>query len=69
MTATDERLAYTAEEVSKMLGLSERAVTRMARNGDLPAIKPGGRWLFPRRRLDAFLNGELPEAIESATRG
>ncbi len=66
---SEERLGYTAKEVAIMLGRNERSVTRMALNGELPALRLGGRWLFPKRKLEAFLNGELElEAVESGRR-
>jgi len=36
----------TATEVAKILGIDRRTVTRLAQNGEIPAIKVGLRWRF-----------------------
>ena len=56
---------YTAEEVARMLGLSLDAVYDGRRRGEIPGLKIGNRVLFPRRRFDAWLNGEPAADVES----
>jgi excisionase family DNA binding protein len=57
MSSTD-RLALTPEEVSQMLGLHLNSVYSMLKDGSLPAIKAGRRWLISKRRFEAWLDGD-----------
>ncbi len=43
--AREARL-LTSQGVAELLGLSRDEVARLARRGDLPGRKAGGRWLF-----------------------
>ena len=47
---------YTADQAAALLGCSVKTVEEMARQGELPGIKPGLSWVFPAgalaRRLD-----------------
>ena len=47
---------YTAEQVAALMGCSVKTVEAMARDGDLPGIKPGGAWLFPAGALASQLD-------------
>jgi excisionase family DNA binding protein len=38
---------YTADQAAELLGCSVKTVEEMARQGQLPGIKPGGCWVFP----------------------
>lgn len=38
---------YTADQAAALLGCSVKTVEEMARQGELPGIKPGGGWVFP----------------------
>lgn len=38
---------YTADQAAQLLGCSVKTVEEMARQGELPGIKPGGGWVFP----------------------
>jgi excisionase family DNA binding protein len=38
---------YTADQAAELLGCSVKTVEEMARQGELPGIKPGGGWVFP----------------------
>lgn len=56
---------YTAEQAAALLGCSVNTVEEMARQGQLPGIKPGGGWVFPAGALALRLD-EL--AIDEAER-
>jgi molybdopterin-binding protein len=43
-------------EVASLLHLNPKRVQRLARTGQLPAVRVGRRWLFPRDRMEALLN-------------
>lgn len=55
----------TLKETAAYLNLSEAEVYSLARSGQLPAVKIGGRgtWRVDRRRLDGFIDG-LHESTE-----
>jgi excisionase family DNA binding protein len=55
------RAVYTVAEVAKLLSLSLGSTYALARTGDIPAKKMGGRWVVPKRRFHAWLD-DLPEA-------
>ncbi|WP_320068345.1 helix-turn-helix domain-containing protein [Micromonospora sp. RTGN7] len=55
------RAVYTVAETAHLLSLSLGSTYALVRSGDIPAIKLGGRWLIPKRRLHEWLNN-LPEA-------
>lgn len=38
---------YTADQAAQLLGCSVKTVEELARQGELPGIKPGGGWVFP----------------------
>lgn len=44
-----------AAEVALVLGVSSRLVTRLAERGEVPAVRIGGIWCFPRERLREYL--------------
>ena len=50
--------AYTPEEVAKLLGLHPNSVYQMLKNGELPSVKAGRKWLISKRRLQVWLDGE-----------
>lgn len=47
---------YTAEQVAELMGCSVKTVEAMARDGDLPGLKPGGVWIFPSGALASQLD-------------
>lgn len=46
----------TAEDAAAQLGCEPSTIEERARTGDLPALKLGRGWVFPRRALDDRLN-------------
>lgn len=47
---------YTADQLAALMGCSVKTVEAMARDGDLPGIKPGGSWIFPSGALASQLD-------------
>jgi len=45
-----------AEEASELLQINEKKLYKLAQNGDVPATKVTGKWLFPSHELMRFLN-------------
>ena len=56
----------TAEQAADLLHLHVKRVQTLARDGKLPAVRYGRRWLFPRRRLLQVLHGNMPARQPSA---
>ncbi len=59
LPVTPRRATYTVEEVAVILGLGRSSAYGMVRRGEIPAKRMGGRWLIPRQRFHAWLDGEL----------
>ncbi|AEI15008.1 DNA binding domain protein, excisionase family [Flexistipes sinusarabici DSM 4947] len=45
-----------AEEASELLQINEKKLYKLAHDGDIPATKVTGKWLFPFNELVKFLN-------------
>ncbi len=54
-------LTYTVDEVAALLGVARGVAYDNVRNGLIPAVRVGRRWLVPRSRFHAWL-----DAISSA---
>lgn len=53
-----ERKTLYPEEVARLLGIHPNSVYSMLKDGSLPGLKAGRRWLISKRRFDAWLDGE-----------
>jgi len=51
-------LTYTVDEVAQLLNLSRGVTYQHVRDGVIPAERIGRRWLIPRKRLHAWLDGQ-----------
>ncbi|WFE27792.1 helix-turn-helix domain-containing protein [Solwaraspora sp. WMMD791] len=47
---------YTIQETARLLAISPGSAYRLARTGQIPAVRLGGRWVVPKRRLHDWLN-------------
>jgi excisionase family DNA binding protein len=56
-TIDTARLTYTVDEVAHLLALSRGVTYQYVRDGTIPAERIGRRWLIPRKRLHAWLDG------------
>ncbi len=56
------------EEVAKYLGVVPDTVYRKARRGEIPAVKMGKIWRFPKDALDKWLNDTALNSISPAKR-
>ncbi len=63
MSSTDtsgsatESLTYSVEQVAALLGVARGVAYASVRNGSIPATRVGRRWLVPRKRFHAWLDG------------
>lgn len=49
----------STRQVAEILGITQRQVQRLAKNGDLPkAFKVGHAWLIPVSDLDDYINNQ-----------
>jgi excisionase family DNA binding protein len=56
-TGNIESLTYTVEQVAALLGIARGVAYEAVRNGEIPATRVGRRWLVPRKRFHAWLDG------------
>ena len=61
----DEML--TAKEIQEMLQVDRSTIYRMADRGDLPAVKVGRQWRFPRESVESWLDAQTPATAASVT--
>lgn len=59
--AQPERVVYSVREVSQMLSISVGGTYQLCRDGMIPALKLGGRWVVPKTRFHVWLDN-LPIA-------
>src|SRR5437763_13588410 len=51
-----ERAVYTVVEVAQLLSLSRGTAYALVRDGTIPALRLGNRWVIPRGRFHAWLD-------------
>lgn len=54
---TRDRIVYTVQEVADMLGLALGGTYTLIREGTIPALKMGGRWVVPKARFHKWIDG------------
>ena len=59
-----QRSILTVDEVAKYLGIVPGTVYRKARNGEIPAVKMGKIWRFPKDALDEWLHDTALQSIK-----
>ena len=62
------RKIMTVGEVAQYLGIVPDTVYRKARRGEIPAVKMGKIWRFPREALDKWLNETAMNAVKKLDR-
>jgi excisionase family DNA binding protein len=56
-----DRAVYSVKEVAQLLGLNLGGTYALVHDGTIPAIRMGGRWLVPKKRFHAWLDGQVEE--------
>ncbi|MDP3704252.1 MAG: helix-turn-helix domain-containing protein [Candidatus Omnitrophota bacterium] len=51
-------------EVARYLGVVPDTIYRKARRGEIPAVKMGKVWRFPKETLDKWLNDSALEMVK-----
>ena len=54
------------DEVARYLGVVPDTIYRKARRGEIPAVKMGKIWRFPKETLDKWLNDAALETVKRA---
>jgi excisionase family DNA binding protein len=52
-----ESAVYTVKEAARLLSISVSTAYALVRSGDIPAERLGRRWVVPRKRFHAWLDG------------
>lgn len=52
-------LTYNVDEVAVLLQISRGVAYQQVREGNIPAVRMGRRWVVPQARFHAWLNGEV----------
>ena len=60
-----EKLTYNAKEASECLGICERSLWSLTKQGKIPSIKIGRRVLYSREVLRKFVAGESLQGSET----
>ncbi|MHA6781882.1 helix-turn-helix domain-containing protein [Pseudonocardia saturnea] len=63
-----EALTYNVDEVAALLGIARGVAYESVRNGEIPATRVGRRWLVPRKRFHAWLDGTDPVSTTARPR-
>ena len=54
------------DQVARYLGVVPDTIYRKARRGEIPAVKMGKVWRFPKETLDKWLNDTALEAVKKS---
>ncbi|NKQ53311.1 helix-turn-helix domain-containing protein [Amycolatopsis sp. K13G38] len=52
-----QKVTYTVDEAAELLGINRGVAYQQVREGHIPAVRLGKRWLIPRDRFHAWLDG------------
>ena len=56
----------TTQQMEDLLMVDRTTIYRMAKRGDLPAIRVGNQWRFPREEIDAWMAKRSGRALAGA---
>ena len=57
------------QDTARLLHLHPKTVERLAREGELPAVKVGKRWLFRASEIDQWMSSLVDSSRRSVPRG
>jgi len=52
----ENRMAISVTECAKLLSISRATAFARVKDGTIPAVRCGGRWLVPIKRLEEYLS-------------
>ncbi len=57
-------IIMTTKELAAYIKLNEKTIIKMAQNRNIPGVKVGNQWRFHRKAIDAYLQQNVPAAID-----
>lgn len=54
-----EKLVYSIQEAAELLSISKSYAYELVRNGTIPALKLGKRYVIPKEKFNMWVNGNL----------
>ena len=55
---------FDVHQVSQFLHINEKKIYALAKEGKLPGTKVTGKWLFPKKELEAFIEGQATQTLK-----
>ena len=55
---------FDVHKVSRFLHINEKKIYALAKEGKLPGTKVTGKWLFPKKDLEAFIEGHATQTLK-----
>lgn len=55
---------YTIKEVTAYLRLTEEQVVNLAKQNKIPALEIDGKWVFPKKKVNEWIEGGFPESLD-----
>jgi len=59
----------TIRQLAELLQLSERTVYRLANDGEIPGLKVGGSWRFPRSQVAEWMEKQVQKSTRPESTG
>ena len=66
VTAVTVSRVMNVDEVARYLRVVPDTIYRKARRGEIPAVKMGKMWRFPKETLDKWLNDTALETVKKS---
>ena len=63
---TAVKSVMNVDEVARYLGVVPDTIYRKARRGEIPAVKMGKIWRFPKETLDKWLNDSALQTVKKS---
>lgn len=60
-----ERLTWNEKELAKELGICQRGVANLRKNGYLKAVKLGRVWVYPKKEVEKFFERYLGKELST----
>ena len=60
-----ERAAYTEKELASQIGICQRGLAKLRKDGLIKAVKLGKHWVYPKSEVDKFFVRNLGKEIST----
>ncbi|SHO48918.1 helix-turn-helix domain-containing protein [Anaerocolumna xylanovorans] len=51
-----EKITYSIDEAAKIVGVGRSLMYQLAREGKIPVLRLGNRFVIPKKRFEIFIN-------------